>query len=68
MEKLQLLTTPPEYGTTVNFYGTPVPPDGVLDAWCSIETDKNNFDTPSARDIEDIRLRGDDLVAYGDKV
>src|SRR6266568_7511065 len=62
MEKI--LTVPPQYGTIVNFYETPIAPDGTLDVWSYTETDESQSNGLTPRDIEDIRLRGDDLVAY----
>ncbi len=60
----KVLTVPPQYGTIVNFYETPIAPDGTLDVWSYIETDESQSNGLTPRDIEDIRLRGDDLVAY----
>jgi hypothetical protein len=61
MEKI--LTASPKYTTTINFYGTPIPPDGILEAWSDIKRDGDNTNPMSARDLEDIRLQRDDLVA-----
>src|SRR5205823_13970991 len=60
----KLLTLPPEYTTIVNFYETPLPPDGTLDAWSDIEKDSDSPGPVNAKDVEDVGLRGDDLVAY----
>lgn len=62
MEKI--LTLPPEYGTIINFYDTPIPPSGSLEAWSYVETEESKSNGLTARDAEDIQARGDDLAAY----
>ncbi len=62
MEKI--LTLPPAYGSVINFYDTPIPPSGSLDAWSYIETEESKSNGLTTRDVEDIQSRGDDLAAY----
>jgi hypothetical protein len=50
----KILTGPPQYSTVVNFYGTPLPPNGTLDAWSDIEKDDGSSGALNDKDLDDI--------------
>jgi len=59
------LASPPNYGEVIRFYDIPIAPGNHLDAWSYVEAGRGAPDGLNAQDIEDIRSRGHDLVAFG---
>lgn len=58
-----ILKSPPNYGSPIPFYGIPLAPQAHLDAWTFIEKDTGRG--LNTVDVEEIRSKGHDLVAYG---
>lgn len=65
MEKTQVLTVPPDYGTIIPLYNVPLAPGGLIPLWSNVEIAGKESKGLNVDDIAAIREKGDDLVAFG---
>jgi hypothetical protein len=55
----------PNYGDPINLYRVPIGPGESFKLWSYIETHKSDYPGLTAEDIDDIKTRGSNLIAYG---
>jgi hypothetical protein len=55
----------PNYGNPINLYRVPIGPGESFKLWSYIETPKRDYQGLTAEDIDDIKTKGSDLIAYG---